>query len=82
MVVQNGRNDIFCYLLILILPKSFDPTITVLDTVTADSLTLSFVKGKVLNNELTRVSQKMIEQRKASMAFTNLTVAPKLKKKN
>lgn len=45
--------DVVCQLL-LTLPKSYDPVVTALETMKIDELTIEFVKGRLLDDDIKR----------------------------
>lgn len=67
--------DIVCHLL-LTLPKDYDAIMTALETLEADKLTLEFVKGKLLDQEIKKQNQQEIISSDTSAAFSsNLKIA-------
>ncbi|KAF2888971.1 hypothetical protein ILUMI_17202 [Ignelater luminosus] len=55
------KNDIICRLL-LTLPKSYEMVITTIETIAGSDLTLDFVKGKLLDEEIKQKSKSNMVQ--------------------
>lgn len=66
--VKLEEADIVCHLL-LSLPESYDAIVTALETIEAEKLTLDFIKGKLLDQEMKRKNNKIVHP--CSPAFFN-----------
>jgi len=62
----NLEDDVICYLL-LSMPETYNVVVTAIETISSDKLTVNFVKGRLLDEELKRLgTSSQIEEQSAA----------------